>query len=133
MSEFTSAYWKVFLPAGWEGRNDPECATFERPGGPGALQISAARKDGEVTDADLNDFAKDHLSNGAKAKPIAAGDFVGFDFQYRDDERYWRQWFVRRGSVAVFLTYNCPLAWYAEESASVESIVTSLRAHAHAL
>jgi hypothetical protein len=133
MPEFASAYWKVSVPTGWVARNDPKCATFTRPGGPGALQVSAARKDGEVTDDDLNDFASEHLGNGAKTKPVTLGDFTGFTFQYRDDENYWRQWFVRRGPLAVFLTYNCPVASYAEESAAVEAIITTLKAQAHAL
>jgi hypothetical protein len=133
MPDFASAYWKVSLPQEWSGRNDAECATFVRPGGPGALQISAARKDSEVTDDDLRDFAREHLENGAKTKAVTTGDFCGFTFQYRDDENYWRQWFVRHGPFAVFVTYNCPVAAYGEESATVESIVTSLRAQPEAL
>ena len=133
MPDFASAYWKVSLRQGWSGRNDPECATFARPGGPGALQISASRKDGDVTDEDLRDFARDHLENGAQTEAVTVGDFSGFTFQYRDDENYWRQWFVRHGPLALFVTYNCPVASYGEEGASVDHIVASLRAQDDAL
>lgn len=52
MSDYTSVFWSISVPAEWMGREDPECVTFERLAGVGALQISAARKDSLVSDED---------------------------------------------------------------------------------
>jgi hypothetical protein len=127
MPSFASAYWTVSLPDGWTGHNDPECATFVSKGGPGALQISAAKKNDEVTNEDLCDFAREHLDAGAKTKEVTTGDFTGFTFHYGDGERYWRQWFVRHREVAAFITYNCPLSARGEEDAAVNIIISSLK------
>lgn len=133
MAEFASAYWRVSVPPDWTARNNPECATFERQAGVGAVQISAARKEGLVTDEDLRDFAKDHLSAGAKTKELKLGDFEGFVLGYRDDANNWRQWFLRYGATAVFVTYNCPLESQGEEDEIVDSLLSTLRAQQLAL
>lgn len=133
MSDFASAYWRISVPPAWAARNDPECASFERHGGVGSLQISAARKAGLVTDDDLRDFANDHLRAGAKTKDLQLGDFSGFVLRYRDEENYWRQWFLRCGATAVFVAYNCPLESEGEEDEIVDSVLGTLRAQQIAL
>lgn len=100
---------------------------FERHAGVGALQVSAAHKDGFVTDGDLREFANNHLEAGAKAKSLKVGDFEGFLFSYRDDENTWRQWFLRCDATAVFVTYNCPSESKGEEDEIVDSILGSLK------
>jgi hypothetical protein len=130
MSDFTSPFWSVSLPPTWQGESDPECATFVSDKRLGALQISSARKDGGVTDDDLHDFAGEHLANGAKTKPVTAGAFTGFTFAYGDGENYWRKWFLRHGSLAVFVTYNCPVKHMHQEDPAVEAIVGSLKSRA---
>jgi hypothetical protein len=128
MSDFMSVFWSASLPSNWAGQNDPECATFVGQKSVGALQISSTRKNGEVTDDDLRDFAAEHLENVAKTRPVTAGDFAGFMFSYGDEENYWRQWFLRHNSVAVFVTYNCSLKHMHQEDSSVDAIIASLRA-----
>lgn len=133
MTEYVSAYWTVSLPIDWIATNHPECATFERQVGVGALQISAAHKEGLVTDEELREFAGDHLSAGATTKNLRLGDFEGFTFRYRDGDRNCRQWFLRCAATAVFVTYNCPLESKGEEDEMVDSILGSLRAQQFAL
>ncbi len=73
----------MLLPDGWQAWHDPECATCSGDPQIGALQISAAFKDAEVDAADLRDFAAKHLDAGALARPIQAGDFVGFSIGFQ--------------------------------------------------
>ena len=127
MAIFTSAFWSVSLPQMWEGHNDPECATFTSAQGIGTLQISSARKDDEVTDEDLLDLARGHLSDGAKTRNVAVGDFKGFTFAYGDGESFWREWFLRRGGLAVFATYNCPATHMHQQDPAVETIISRLQ------
>lgn len=128
MHDFASTFWSVTLPTAWQGQHEAECATFSGEKNIGALQISSSRKDGRVTDEDLRDFASELLANGAKTKTVHAGQFTGFTLTFGDEKTYWRQWFLRRDSLAVFVTYNCPIEHMHQEDASVHAIVESLRA-----
>ena len=94
--------------------------------GRGCLQISAAKKDGEVVDADLREFAAEDLESGAKTWDIQLGEFVGFSFHFGDGELYWQHWYVGCGSVAVFVTYNCDLEARGTEDDAVDEMLRSL-------
>jgi len=83
MPQFGTASWQLDLPPDWQGTFDEDCSTIVRTQGTGALQLSGARKDEEVTDADLRDFAAEHLDAGATAHPVQLGDFSGFRTHFR--------------------------------------------------
>ncbi|MHB0914766.1 MAG: hypothetical protein ACYC5A_04925 [Thermoleophilia bacterium] len=120
--------WSLRLPDGWRAWHDAECATLVANDEIGALQISAAFKDSEVVDADLSDFAAQHLEAGAKPRPTEAGDFVGFEISFSDDEQFWRQWYLRNGRQMLFVTYNCGLDARGAEDGPVSAALASLEA-----
>lgn len=133
MAEYATDWWTISLLPDWVPLDDPECSIFERHGGDGALTISAAQKDGFVTGEDLREFASDHLSAGANTRDLKIGDFDGFVFRYRDDENYWRQWFVKCGATLLFVTYNCPVDSAEEEDEAVDRMLSTLRTRQFAL
>jgi len=94
----------------------------------GALQISAAFKGSEVVDADLREFAADHLEAGATPRSTEAGDFVGFEISFSDGDRFWRQWYLRNGCQMLFVTYNCGLDSRGAEDGPVGATLASLEA-----
>jgi hypothetical protein len=124
---FGTDTWTLQVPSGWRAWHDEECSTLVGPGDLGALQVSAASKDSEVLDQDLRDFASKHLAAGAHAEPAEAGDYAGFEIAFRDGDRYWRQWFLRRGRQALFVTYNCALDHRGAEDDAVRQALASLR------
>lgn len=95
-ARFGRETWSLVVPEGWRAWHDDECATLVGPGEIGALQISVACKGSEVVDTDLREFAAEHLRAGVKPRPTEAGDFVGFEIAFSDEERLWRQWYLRR-------------------------------------
>lgn len=123
--EFGGDWWSLELAPGWSGQHDPECATILREGGAGAFQVSAARKDGEVSDDDLLDFASE-LPDELEGLAVQHGSFTGFRYRFEADGRAWDQWFLRSGSTVVFATYNCPVADRGAEDADVASMLDSL-------
>lgn len=133
MSEFDSTLWKLSVPHDWKAFNDPECVTFESAAGLGVLQISAASKNGVITDEDLRDLAEDHLAAGATAVPVRAGDFIGFSLRYHDNTQGTRQWYLRCADAAVFVTYSCAIEVAGEEDELVDSILETLQARKLAL
>ena len=108
-ARFGRETWSLVLPLGWRAWHDDECATIVGPGDVGALQISAAFKDSDVLEADLRDFASDHLDAGAQPSSVHIGDFVGLEITFSDGERFWRQWYLRNARQMLFITYNCAL------------------------
>lgn len=104
---FGTTNWSVEIPDGWSARHEEDCATIADESDVGALQISAAFKDGDVTDDDLRDFAADHLDAGAVAAPAPCGNFVGFQIAFGDGEFVCRQWFLRSRQQALFVTHTC--------------------------
>ena len=92
------------------------------------MQVSAAFKDSEVLEADLRDFAAQHLEAGASARPTQAGDFSGFEIAFRDGEFFQRQWYLRSGMQMLFVTYTCDVATRGVEDRVVDEILASLGA-----
>ena len=119
--------WELDLPSDWTAESDDTCVTLERAGGVGALQISGAQKDGEVTDEDLRDFASERLDAGAVASAAVCGDYFGFSLRYREDSSYWRQWYLRSSQSMLFVTYNCAEESRGVEDAEVDRVVGTLR------
>ena len=95
--------------------------------GPGALQISAQRKNGVVTDDDLRGLAAEHIANGAKTVSVMLGDFCGFTFSYVFDNDYWRHWLLKSAWLALIVSYNCPFEARGTEDNAVELILRSLK------
>jgi hypothetical protein len=126
MARFGRETWSLVVPDGWRASHDQECATLVGPREEGVLQISVAFKDSEVVDADLRDFAVEHLEAGAKPQPTEAGEFVGFEISFGDDERFWRQWYLRNGRQVLFVTYTCVLELRGVEDGPIDSALSSL-------
>jgi hypothetical protein len=133
MRTFGGTFWELTLLPSWQGRPDPECESIGRPDGAGALQISAATKDGEVTDEDLLDFAREQVIAGATQRPVEMGPFLGIALTYVLNKSHWRRWFLRHGRVALFVTYNCALADNGTDDDDVDRMLSSLRTRASAL
>jgi hypothetical protein len=127
-TRFGTATWSLLVPDLWRAWHDDECATLVACEEVGALQISVAFKESDVLDADLRDFAAEYLEAGAKARPTQAGDFVGFEIAFSDEEIFWRQWYLRNGRQMLFVTYNCGLESRGVEDNSVRGILASLAA-----
>lgn len=130
-ARFGRVTWSLRPPEGWRAWHDEECATLVADDEIGALQISAAFKDSEVVDADLRDFAADHLDAGANPRPTEAGEFVGFEISFSDGERFWRQWYLRNGRQLLFVTYNCGLDCRGVEDGPLGAALASLQARGH--
>ena len=124
--EFGGAWWSMTLRPGWSGRHDAECATITRRDGGGTLQVSAARKDGVVTDEDLGELAED-LVEGARGVPVQCGGFAGLEYHSVRDGQAWIQWFVRSGSTVVFATYVCAATSRGADDQDVHAMLASLR------
>ena len=118
--------WSIQPPLGWSAWHDAECATLAGEPEIGALQISAAFKESDVSHEDLLDFASDHIDAGARAAEVVAGTFQGITFCYGDGEFHWQQWYLRDGRQMLFVTYNCPVERKGAEDDVVSKALNTL-------
>jgi hypothetical protein len=123
---FGTPNWSLTVAAGWNAYHELECATLVHDPSGGALQISAAFKDSDVTDEDLLDFAAEHIESGRKGVQVQLGDFRGWAFTYVMTGAFWRCWYLRRESQALFVTYNCPVEERGAEDSDVDQMLGSL-------
>src|ERR1051325_7728488 len=103
---FRSAWWSVHLPDDWQSSEEPECVTLYRSQRRGSLQISAARKQEEtVTDRDLQNFAEELIDSNLALEKVSYSTFSGFSVSYSRDARFWKEWWLRSGTLMLYLTY----------------------------
>ena len=125
MHQFRSEYWSVELPDNWAAEQEDTFTSIYSE--LGALQLSAARNsNGPATDADLLDFAKEHLDAGAPIKPVTCGAFSGFYLHYAMDDMYRRQWWLRSDDTVVLATYTSDLEDKGTEDPVVNGILETL-------
>lgn len=118
--------WSIDLPDAWEDEADDDGITLFDPEGSGALRISAVEREEEIGDDFLDYMAAEHLEAGAEPEEVDCGDFDGLELSYGDDDHYWREWYLRAGSVMLYVTYHCPLADEGREDDTVDAILETL-------
>jgi hypothetical protein len=118
---YQSADWSVEIPGGWRYTEHPECVTFEPTTGESAFQVSAHRKDADITDNDLRQFAGD-----VSLTPISLPRFSGFGATSTEKHMFSRTWWVRAGRSMLFVTYTCSLAHRGRDDSTVEAMLYSL-------
>lgn len=124
---FAGPGWSIELAPGWEAEEEEDCISVFHPDGVGTLQISTAHKEDEdVTADELDDLAQDCAPPGVKLQPLKLQSWKGVGGDFIDDEDAWRVWCVRRGSYALFITYDCPVAESGSEDAAVDAMLTTL-------
>lgn len=126
MRTFQTPLWTINLPDDWEEEEDEEGISLFHPESSGMLRISAMERDGEIGDDFLDYMAAEHLEAGAEPDEVECGDFDGLEVSYADGDHYWREWFLRAGSVMLYVTYHCPLADEGLEDDTVDAVLETL-------
>lgn len=126
MTIYAGNSWALRLASGWTGRSEEDAEVLYHPEGAGALRVSAARKDDPVTDEDLQGFAAQHPEEGAGVETVECGEFRGYRYEIEGESVLVRQWFLRAGTLALFLTYNCSLEHAGEEDEALETMLETL-------
>ena|SRR5258705_642967 len=132
-NEFTSSWWSIELPLGWSAEREESCTNIWSEDGVGALQISAYQRDGEpVSDEDLYDFAEREYPEGVRVLNENCGQFSGLNVSFLVENSYWRKWWLRNGSLFLFVTYNCNVEEQGLERSAVDQMLATLKPKAPA-
>jgi hypothetical protein len=121
--------WQSFsfdVSGDWSAIEDPECLSLTLSE-EGALQASSAVKQaGDVTDVDLL-FKAEERSAWGQAMPAQCGEFEGISYEYESEGTAWRRWFLRKGRLLLFVTYNGTPAAAARERVAVLEVLSTAR------
>lgn len=126
MSMVGTGSWSISYPDEWEGESNGGVVSIRDPDGPGILQISSYRKPGGVemsevlAAAKLSPAQREFLGGGRW------GDFEGFQLVHSEGDVFWRKWWLKKGEVHVFVTYNCPLSDKDAEAEVVNEMMDTL-------
>ena len=124
--QFNGVWWSLTLPTGWTGEFEEECTTFHGSPSLGIIRISSARKGtGAATDEDLEEFAEGRL-RGPAAQRISFSNFTGFSLEYIKEGTFWKEWWLKAGSLIVYITYNVEQSKLHGERDVMEQIIRSL-------
>lgn len=126
MTTYAGNSWALQLAPGWTGRSEDAADVLFHPDGFGALRISAARKEDPVTDEDLLGFAAQHPDEAARTEAVSCGEFEGYRYAIEGDNVLVLQWFLRAGTLALFLTYNCSMEHAGEEEEALSAMLDTL-------
>lgn len=120
--------WEVNLAKGWQTEVDDNLVSIYNPHGYGAFQISSYSKNTLVTEADLKEFASEHIEAGAKYKIYKqnGGSILTLAFGY--DGRFWQYWYISVNNLAIVATYNCAETYRDIEIDTVKSMVDTINA-----
>lgn len=131
--EFT--WWSVEVPEDWFCTQNENCVTMYANPALGVLQISSAKKEtGSVTDEELREFANDRITT-AKARHdlllVKNPNTSGIHISYETKGILWKEWWLRHGSIMLYVTYNISAEMSAVirtfEFDKIKEIVDSIR------
>ena len=126
--EFISNWWSIELEPGWLSEAENECWSFWLEDGMGALQISAYKYDTEPIPAtDLTELMENQIPEGIAHEKTQAGEFSGVEVNYVEQGNFWYKLWVTKGSLLLFITYNCDAKDKTIERDAVEKMLAGLK------
>lgn len=128
MKTLQTDHWSLRLPDSWEFEQEEDIYTLYDQKGDGELVISTQTFDEPLVQEDLMGIAEEDLEAGAQPDNVTAGDFEGMHFDYESEGDYWVEWYLAKEKVLVFATYNCDAELDGKEIATVEVILSTLKA-----
>jgi len=116
------------LLPGWSAEESPECVSFFRDDGVGALQISAYSYDGgTIPNEDLDDFTANEFPDDAKLESATCGALSGLGVDYITNDSFWSKRWLHNGPLLVYVTYTCDAADRAREISDVHAMLATLK------
>ena len=124
---YQSTWWSLKLQTGWVAHENADCVSFSATPSGGVLQVSAIRKpSGPVTSQDLHDFASGSRGGVKNLQHVELSQISGIASEYVREKRYWREWWLKKGSTVVYLTYNVAAAARETEVDVIDKMISSV-------
>lgn len=126
--QWDSPCWSIEYPWEWEAEQNEDCITFYNSDGIGALQISSYRKDEQILESEVFDFAADAITDISKLRRIKEENYQGFTVAYIENKTFWKRYYIWQDKIMILVTYNCDAKDKdSEEIEEVERILKTLK------
>jgi hypothetical protein len=80
-----------------------------------------------VSDADLREFAN-RIKNETELKPVNYKRVGGYLQEHVQNGKFWSQWWLRAGSLLIYVTYVVPVEHQMTEQSALNDILDSFEA-----
>jgi hypothetical protein len=127
---YQPSWWSTKLRAGWAAHENPDCVSFSAGPSGGVLKVSAIRKpNGSVTSQDLQEFASASKGGVGNLQHVELSEIFGLASEYVGEERYCKEWWLKKGSIGVYFTYDVAVAARRAEADAVDKMISSVTIH----
>jgi hypothetical protein len=127
MRAIESQWWIIDLPDEWGAEQDEETILISDEDGVGEIAITTLQKEqGHVTDAELQQYTEDIVSEFGAGKPVTVVETQGYYFQYRDAGDAIREWYLRCDNLLLLITYSCDEDNAGMDDSAVDEILSTL-------
>ena len=127
MAIVQTQWWCLELPDEWSAEMEDDCVTIADCDGVGEIDITVVRKAySHVDDSDLAQFAEQLVEQGIASRAVEVGVTRGLLFEYQDDEGDWREWYLARGPLLIYITYHTDTEHSGLDNAIVDEILATL-------
>lgn len=125
--------FSVEIPDGWNHRLDEHRSnnqgfgptiTIARPGGSGELKIVSYHSPVIVDELTLRNFT--NVDASVQLDLEEWGDFAGYQYSYRENDSYFRQWWLSNRTTILVLVYESETAASSAEIQVVDAMVASI-------
>lgn len=127
MRAVESQWWILELPDEWDAEQDEDTILVSDEDGVGEIAITTLQKEsGQVTDAELKEYAEDITASYGGGKSVTVADLSGYYFQYHEEDDYVREWYLRTDHLLLLITYSCDAENAAMDDGVVDEILSTL-------
>lgn len=127
MNVLETEWWTMALPPEWWADTDEDSILVGDRDDVGCIEISSLHKEhGEFDLAEVRDIAAASAESPLDWRRVTLGDFHGVRSQFVEEGAAIREWYVRCGSVLLFITYSCEEDNRGMDDAAVDEILDTL-------
>lgn len=126
MRVLETQWWRLGLPDEWIAEQDEDSILITDRDEVGTIEIShLVAEDGD--DQNIEALARDNAEQpGLTWDACVLGDFDGVETRYRDDDASIREWWLKAGSLMLFVTYVCEIENEGLDDSIVDEILDGL-------
>jgi hypothetical protein len=127
MNILQTEWWTVGIPPEWWAEQEDEVVVIGDRDDVGCIEISTLCKEqGNFEEAEVIAIAADNGEPGWDWQSLSVGGLAGCYTTYVEDDSGIREWYLSRGPVLLFITYNCALENSGMDDAAIDEILQTL-------
>jgi hypothetical protein len=126
MRVLETQWWRLGLPDEWVAEQDEDSILITDRDDVGTIEISHLVAE-EGDNLNIEVLARDNAEQpGLNWDSCVLGDFDGVETRYREEDASIREWWLKAGSLMLFVTYVCEIENEGLDDSIVDEILDGL-------